>query len=134
MAIFNPYKSDNLTDEIAFRAENRQHRQNEAQGRADVFDAAKKFKNQGVQLDETQMNKFEAYFQNMENILAEKKRTSEIIDRMDAMNNTLEVNTEVVRDLTFETKMSNLDKLNSSAVEQKKKSAKRPWRPYSSIF
>lgn len=45
-------KRDLQTDEIAMRAETRQHRENETEGRANLFSAAEKFKNNDLKLDE----------------------------------------------------------------------------------
>ena len=93
-------KQDDRTDQIAFRAEQRQNRQNDAAGRADVFEAAKNIK-------KTQFSK---YFENIEKILKEKERTSEILDGLDTLNKSVNDNTEVVRDSTSETKMANREK------------------------
>ena len=110
-------EKDLSTDEIAFRAEQRQNRQSDAAGRADIFAAAKNVKNL----------EFSKYFENVEKILNEKDRTNEILGGLDALNDTLSDNTEVVRDLTFETKTANREKSFSKPTE------KSP-RPFSSLF
>lgn len=120
-------KKDNRTDEIALRAETRQLRANEANGRADVFKAAKKFNENGVSFNQEQMTKFETF---VANVINEKDRTSQVLDQMDDLNETINQNPKVARDSTFETKIANRDQLNYSAVS---KSAKRPMQPFFSL-
>ena len=110
-------KRDLVTDEIAFRAEERQNRKTDAQGRNDVFAAAKNINN--VQ--------FSKYFDNVEKIISEKDRTSEILGGLDTLNETVHDNVEIVRDLTFETKMANRERSVS-------KPSKKSTRPFSNPF
>lgn len=124
-------KRDLITEEIAMRAETRQLRQNETQGRSDVFKAARNYNDKGVSINQDQMKEFGTYFSNIQRIVDEKNETSQILVQMDALNDTLNDQTEVPRDFTFETKAPNRDRFNFSEVS---KTAKRPFkRAFSSI-